>query len=503
MAIAATANLVLVVFDLTYVSWRNFWLQGNIPIPFTAIKFQVPLPVINCSDRSVERGAIPRPLRQSAITCFYDPVKGIEPNRDTRAYLDWVNHLEQQVAQKGLDVGLNSPEVQETLKMLQGLSAEMIGANPFAAADKTGTLEKIKNEIRRHVSQRTNVSVSSKEAFEIFWSTNHPKYPNYLASNRWKSEIDWLNSTIKPLFETNFYRKTGENGEPINHFWILDAPFVILFLLEFLARTFYNSRRYISLNWLDAIIWRWYDIPLFIPFSLFMPFLALSRVMPTLLRLHQAEIIDLEEIYHRGRQGFVAAIAEEITEVVIVQIINQIQGFVRKGELTDLLERTTSRRYVDLNNINEIEAIAKHFTQLLIYQVFPKVQPDLEALLGQTIDSVLSQSPAYRGIQALPGIGNVPSQITQRLVSEITQTSYSSLKAILEDPKTVELITRLVQNFGNTLVSEAQGQQNFQEVQLLLTDLLEEIKINYIQRLPEEDITVLLDQTRQIQRSRT
>jgi hypothetical protein len=45
------------------------------------------------------------------------------------------------------------------------------------------------------------------------------------------------------LIQTNYYRSIEENGEFTNQFWLLDAPFVILFAIEFLARTWYISRQ--------------------------------------------------------------------------------------------------------------------------------------------------------------------------------------------------------------------------------------------------------------------
>lgn len=500
MAIVATVNLALVAFDLTYVPWRNFWLQSNLVIPFTKQRVHLPFPTMQCGDRSVERGQPVRTIERSVITCLYDPVKGIEPHRETQEYLQTVAQLEAQVAQKGVEPGLKSPDVQKTLVLLRQKSAEILSQNPFAGAGKSGTLERIRNEIRRRVRQRTQTNIGATESFQVFWSTNNPTYPNYLSSTTYADEIGWFNSTLRPLIETNYFRGIGENGEPINNFWMLDAPFVTLFFLEFLARTFYISRRYRSLTWLDAMVWRWYDIPLFIPFSLAVPALALMRVLPTTLRLHQAKLINLEAINARAREGFVAAIAEEITEVVVVQIVNQVQGAIRRGEFTKLLERTSKRQYVHVNDVNEVEELAKHLMQLLVYQVFPKVQPDLEALLQHSVTSVLSQSPVYQGLTMLPGMSKTSTQITDRLVSDLTQTAYDTLKTTLEDPKTTELVMQLARNFSITTISEARQQNNLDEIQLLLSDLLEEIKINYIQRLSEEDATLILDETRQLKK---
>lgn len=498
MAILAVINLGLVGFDLTYVSWRNFWLQSNIVIPLTGYRIHLPLPTMECPNRSVPRGQPPETIQQSVVTCWYDPVKGIQPHRDTQEYLRTVDLLQQQMSQRGLDAGLRSPEVQATLLRLRRQSDTMITLNPFAAVNKSGTLERIKNEMRDHVSDRVKTDVGATTAFQVFWSTNNATYPNFLTPANFVEEMRWFNRTVRPLIETNYFRSISENGEPTNNFWLLDAPFVTLFFLEFLARTFYMGRRYRSLTWLDAMVWRWYDIPLFIPFSLFLPFLALTRVIPTLLRLHQSRLMDLHVVNARVREGFVAAIAEEITEVVVVQVVNQVQASIQRGDLTDLLARTTSRRYVDINNVNELEVLSQHLVELVLYHVFPKVQPDLEALLRHSVNTVLNQSPVYQGLTALPGIGTVPGQITDRLVADLVQAVYTTTKATLEDPKTTELTLQLVRNFSQTVVSEAQQNQNLEEIQSLVSDLLEEIKINYIQHLSEEDATLILDETRQL-----
>ena len=62
----AGLNLLWVLFDITYIPLRTFWLQRNLtPLP------QVPL-------------VVPLTLLPD-ITPLYDPVKGIEPHRETEA----------------------------------------------------------------------------------------------------------------------------------------------------------------------------------------------------------------------------------------------------------------------------------------------------------------------------------------------------------------------------------------------------------------------------------
>jgi hypothetical protein len=159
MALLASANLLLVLFDLSYVPWRNLYIH-----------------------------------KLPQVTQVYDRVKGIEPHRETVQYLKTVDALIEQVSQ----TGLRSPQVETTLAELRNLSNEMVDSNPFTGVGKSGTLEKIKNRMR----DRINVE-SSKNAFSIFWSQA------YLSKRDWTQEIDFFNQAISCYQLLPSYRRTG------------------------------------------------------------------------------------------------------------------------------------------------------------------------------------------------------------------------------------------------------------------------------------------------------
>ena len=443
MAIIATVNLVLVLFDLSYVPWRDFYFR-----------------------------------RVPAITRLYDPIKGIEPHRDTKKYLEAVAGLEKQVTQ----TGLVSPQVKAKLADIRFLSQEMIETNPFASAGKSGTLEKIKNRMREHVRQK-----SAKAAFNTFWSQE------YLSKNDWNQEIDFFNQKIRPGIAINYYRKIDENGGLLNNFWIIDLPFVILFATELLGRTFLIKRRYSHLSWLEAVLWRWYDLLLLIPIWQWL------RVIPVIVRLDQAKLIDFYVIRKQIHQGLLANFAEEITEIVIVQVINQIQGSIRRGEMTRwLLQSDNVRSYIDINNINEIEAITGLFIKTLVNQVLPKIQPEVNAILCHSIEMACQQLPGYNNILMLPGLGKAQTQISEQLATQITNNIYAALASTIKDPVAAKLSTQLIEKFTTSLTSEIQQKQVLAEIQSLLNDFLEEVKINYIQRLSQDDIDKILEETRKM-----
>lgn len=443
MAIAATINLALVLFDLSYVPWRDFYLR------------KVP-----------------------QITQIYDPIKGIEAHRETKNYLDRVAALEEQVTQ----TGLKSPQVQTQLEELRSLSTEMINSNPFAGAGKSGTLEKIKNRMREHVRQD-----SAKGAFAIFWSQQ------YLSQNGWNQEISFFNRKIRPAIASNYYRKIGENSEPLDNFWIIDLPFVILFGVELLGRTFYIKRQHRHLSWLEALLWRWYDVFLLLPFG------RLLRIIPVLIRLDQAKLLDFHLVRRQLNQGIVANFAEEITEIVVVRVINQVQGSIQRGDLTRWLSQQDKLRpYIDINNVNEVEAIANLLVQTILHQVLPQVQPEIIAILRHNIETVLHQVPVYRNLLMLPGVGQAQTQLSEQLATQITTNLYSAIFTAAKDPVAAKLTGQLVEKFTTSLGTELQKKHVLSEIQSLLSDFLEEIKINYVQRLSQEDIEQIIEQTRQM-----
>lgn len=143
MALLALANLGLVLFDLSYIPWRNFYLKH-----------------------------LPQLTEQYGAR-----FKGIEPHRLTTAYSETVRELENQVAL----TGIQSAEVNQQLLQLQSLSEELIDEDPFAAVNKAGTLERIKNRMR----DRVGVS-SSKQAFATFWSQA------YLSREGWNPSISFF-----------------------------------------------------------------------------------------------------------------------------------------------------------------------------------------------------------------------------------------------------------------------------------------------------------------------
>ncbi len=454
MALLASANLLLVIFNLTYVPWRDFWLQGRVSIPLVNRVLILPMP--------------------ADVTQFYDPIKGIEPHRQTQAYLQLITELDDSINRNGYD----SSSTQALLAELRQASDGLIDDNPFLIANKTGSLERIKNLMRLRVFG-TRDNVSSKQAFEQFWSSS------YINPTAGAANLDWFQETISPLIAANYYRGIGEDGEFIDNFGALDIPFTLIFLFEFLARTLWLSRNQPGLRWSDAMISRWYDGLLFFPFWWIAPSWAWLRIIPVEIRLDQAKIINLQRIRKQASQGLVATIADDVTEVVVVQVLNQMQNTIARGKWLAMLpgqaHEGSQPPPTGYNEIDELGEIAALMLQVTLKDVLPQLRPELEALIRYNVDQALRQAPPYRQLAAIPGLEAIPQQWSAQLAAEITNRFYLVLTRLETEDKTAALLTsQLVQKFGTTLSYEIQKQHVGEALQALLHEWLEDVKTGFI-----------------------
>ncbi|MTF39965.1 hypothetical protein VKI22_08450 [Cyanobacterium aponinum UTEX 3221] len=472
MAIISALNLLVVAFDITYIPLRDIWLNGKI----TLGKFKIgpyeyeglPLTVL--------------PQKWSQKITQYDVIKGIEPNRDTQTYLKEVSLLEDSINQ----YGLNSPETEEILAKLREYSEDMIEQNPFAVASKSGTLEVIKNRMRDHMNKYIdNPEDSAKLAFDSFWTTQH-------LQKQFPKELNFFNEQIKPLIKTNYYRPIGENGEFIDYFGLIDFPFIIIIFIDFIIRCLGISFRYHGVNFKDAIFWRWYDLIFFLPKYRWL------RIIPVTIRLDEAKLLDSKRIKKQASQGFVAGIAGDITEVVILRIVNQIQSDIKKGQIEKMLiPKGKVREYVDLNDINEIAEITKLVIDLVVKELLPEIRNEVEVLLAYTIEKTIIDSPIYPNIKSLPNFNKVSQNLSQRLANRIYQVFLETINNFIkEDPIFEQYLEKIIAKFGNTLTDRPNAKYDINKIEQLLVALLEEIKVNYIQNLSDQDIEALLDETR-------
>jgi hypothetical protein len=424
VALLALVNFGLILFDLSYIPWRNLYFRYLNP-----------------------------------ITKIYDPIKGIEPHRETSQYLATVDKLKKQAPIQGWQ----SASVEATLQDLSDQSAKMIETNPFQLAGKTGALEKLKNRMRDHMRQE-----SARGAYRAFWSGEH------LQRHGAEQELVYFDRQLRPLIAINYFRETGEDGDFVDNFWWIDLGFVAILGSDLGWRLLKLRRHSPGITWREAMLSRWYDLFLLVPW--WRPL----RILPVTIRLHQAAIINLSWWQHHLNSLLIGGVADEITQVVVTQVVNQAQGSIKSGLVSKLVTERLQRSYVDLNSVNEVEAIAQIILEVAIYRVLPKIQPDLEGIAEHLLQKALTDSPAFQGLRVIPGFAATPQQLTAPLVRQVSDALYLGLTKAFNDPDNGKLARRLAENFTAALGAELQKGHTMTKLESLIADLLEEIKVSYL-----------------------
>ncbi len=473
IAIISVLNLGVVFFDLSYIPLRDIWLNGKI----TLGKFKIS----NYEYEGLTLKIIPKSWREKITQ--YDAIKGIVPYRDTQQYLEEVNRLENSINQHGL----NSEETEGILHNLGEMSINMIVEDPFKIANKSGTLEIIKNRMREHMdSYIKNPESSSKLAFTSFWTVDN------LRKNL-SQQLNFFNEEIRPLIRTNYYRPIGENGEFVDYFGIIDFPFIMIIFTDYMIRCAAISIRYQGVKFQDAILWRWYDLIFLFPIFRWL------RIIPVTIRLDEAQLLDSQRIKKQLSKGFVAKIAGDITQVVILRIVNQVQKTIEKGEIEKVLFKEETKEYIDLSGRDETAEIIKLLINLVAYEMLPEIRPDVENLLTYILEKTIIESSIYQNIEHLLGLKTFPKNISSKLASQSYEIFLNTINNMLkEDPIFEQYLEKIIDKSSRIMSLRPNARYDIHKMEELLIILLEEVKVNYVQQLSDEDVDVLMDEIRAI-----
>lgn len=473
VALWAALNLLLVLFDLTYVPLRTFWLQRNL-VPLPSIPLAVPL------------SGLPD------LTPWVDPIKGIEPHRETSAYLRQFERLDAALSvapppAQGARGAVPSPEQQRLLRAQVEATAQMIETNPFQASGASGTLEKLKGRLR----DRADLD-SAREAAALLLS------PAWLADHPWSRERRFWKEQILPLVATNYWRSIDENGRLTDHFWRYDLLlFQSVFAFDILLRAVRLRRRLPGLTWREAFLRRWIDLPLLLPHWRWL------RLAPVLERLQTSGLITIEPLRAVVSRGVVALLAVELFEVLALQLLDGLQQLIRSRRWPNRIRALRSHQSVSSTEQRELVELVRIWAPLLLVQVAPRLAPELEGVLGHALHQSLQATMVPAPLRQLQPLLGVERGLSRQLaagmvdsVLELGRTTGSRLGR--RDDEQVVLMQRFVDRFWEELARALESGPALERSQELLCSLLEEVKGTYLTQISRAGISGLIDELDQI-----
>ena len=450
VALWAGLNLLLVLFDITYIPLRTFWLQRNLtPLP------QVPL-------------VVPLSLLPD-LTPLYDPVKGIEPHRETQSYLQAFQLLDQ-----ALLAGSTPAQSAAQRRRVVALTEAMINENPFAASGNSGTLEKIKNRLR----QRAGNDSAKQAAAQLLGDT-------WLAQSSWQQERRFWQQQVLPLVATSYWRSIDENGRPTDHFWRIDLLlFQSVFALDILLRMLRMRRRFPGLSWRDALLRRWIDLPLLLPFWRWM------RLVPVVERLSQAQLINVEPLRAAVSRAVVSLLALELFEVLALQLVDGTQSLIRSSQWPRWIRSLRSHQSVSGADEQQLVDLLRLWGPMVLGQVTPRLAPELQSLVGHALQQQLREVPG--GVMVPVGVSR---QLAGGVVDSLLDLSRGTAQRLARsDDRQSALLQQAIDRFWEELAAALEQAGTLERSQELLCALLQQLKLNYLAQMNRAGIDALMDE---------
>lgn len=466
VALWAALNLLWVAFDISYIPLRTFWLQRNL-YPLPSVPLAVPLTFI------------------PDITPWVDPIKGIEPHRETQAYLRQFDRMDAALSQG--PPGATTPIQRQLLAEQVRLTVEMIDSNPMQASGSSGTLEKIKNRLRQRADRD-----SAKQAAAVLLS------PAWIDAHPWQRERLFWRQQVLPLVATTYWRSIDENGRPTDHFWRYDLLlFQSVFALDILLRAMRLRRRLPGLSWGRALLRRWIDLPLLLPFWRWL------RLVPVLERLHTSGLISIEPLRAVISRAVVALLAVELFEVLALQLIDGLQQLIRSRRWPMRIRALRSHQTVVSNDERELVELVRIWGPLLLVRVAPRLAPELQGVLGHALQQSLQNAIVPPGLRQLQPLLQVEKGLSRQLAGgmvesllDLTRTTGERLSR--RDDQQLELLQRFIDRFWEELAEALESGPALERSQQLLCTFLEEFKGNYLSQISRAGIEGLIEELDQL-----
>jgi hypothetical protein len=426
MVYLAVINVSLILFDLTYFWMRPFYSR-HVPV----------------------------------VTRIYDPVKGIEPEPVTEEYLRLVDAL---AAEGGY--GSSSLMVDELLGKLREQSAEIIDDNPFERSGQERHRISMFVLMQRELVQEGVMTATNRdplEVAELFWSLEPDP-------GRLTHRVAFFETAIAPLLEANFFRLYDKSGKLTDHFWLIDLPFLVIFILEFFISWYLAVRRETYPRWFMYPIVHWYDLLGIMPFKQ-MRLFRLFRVASIYVRLSRSDRTFVgDDPISRTIAYFSNIVSEEISDMVSLRILNETQDELNKGTHKAIIHSVATEHRDAL-----ARQLASQTRDLLTdIQVRERAQVFLEANLEQAVVS----TDAFRFVP-------LPDVVLRPLVSAIGQAVFDAFA----DTLAVTVSSEEGQAALQSMIGDAIDGFVQEITEGELEELVKEISIEVIERV-KETVTV-------------
>lgn len=230
--------------------------------------------------------------------------------------------------------------------------------------------------------------------------------------------FDWIfaSSTVQNLLREHvpaFFDWYNENIH--KDFLIIDLYFVAVYVIELTTRWIIAIRKETYHRWFFYPLVHWYDVLGSIPVGAF-HFLRILRVISIMVRLQKLQVIDITQSYLYGRfRKYLDILMEEISDRVIVKILEMIQDEVRRGG--PLADRIVAEIIKPQKEVL-VDWVSRRI-QKITTTAHKAYQEDIKAYLDKLIREAVEQNKEIKTIAQIPVFGGIISSNMENAISDI------------------------------------------------------------------------------------
>lgn len=455
MILIALINVCLILFDFSY-----FWLRPHIREYYPEVVYR------------------------------YDPIKGVTAHPLTQKFrLEGVNWF---AFAAEADPVVDAEDLINRRAHLRETITIMAENNPFADSGQSANLRAIFDSMRTYNTDGdSNAPIdSSPDApsdfsiadllpdlrpadgeVEEYWTVED--YQRIADDYFFSDVIDnpeeaerrraHFKNEIQPLLSENYLRQRTRSGEYVDFFIYIDAPFLALFLVEFLVRWVLAVRRKEYIRWWLFPVYYWYDVLGLIPIAE-LRFFRLFRIISIYVRLYKSDLTSVgDDMFSRLAKRFYTIISEEISDMVAIRILSEMQDEIKSGSSIDVYLNALEPRRSALKDL--AVKYAERFTEKR------PGMANAENMLAESLD---------KAARDVPSLKMVPDFLKVRLTREIGLAVFrainESLARSMRGDSGRETIGDVVDFILDDMMREGRESEINRFYQQVAVDVLENVK---------------------------
>ncbi|MCZ8156684.1 MAG: hypothetical protein O9264_11225 [Leptospira sp.] len=337
--------------------------------------------------------------------------------------------------------GKEASEIQKILMSMDKKMLEIVETNPFAQSGQTENFSQIQDIIKAEYQIHKTKSRDIKIRQDLDLYLNRDRIPSTVVAFSWfwrdtdrslEDKVAFFNSNLRLFFDLNYYRAIAPDGNPVNHYLLLDAPFLVFFLIEFSLSWFFAIRNKTYIAWFLYPVYHWYDVLGLIPIVEFR-FFRLIRVYKIylLLQTNQFTRILGNDLISRTIRYYSNIIKEEISDLVTIQILTEVQNEVRSGNSLDQV-------------VNAIDHNRSELKKVAIKNMIKSAKNENLKALIQNLVSEIAENAANQ----IKPVSFLPKDIQANLTKQISLSLYEAISrsavALSSDPMGQKSIEKLI-----------------------------------------------------------